>query len=155
MKISKGTVKNINKKLIASILAVSLTTPLIGCEGEQWSSIGYVNYVIDENGYINGIDGTVQYWNLFDCSFVKVYNNITDENYYTISLRDVTDVHYDIFTRQNLEDSEAFEVEYFGSIYTWLNALGTTKDAYSEEELRELLNIFIEKQEKDKQLVKE
>ena len=154
MKISNGTVKNINKKLIAGILAISLSTTLTGCGS---SYIRDINYTRDENEYINGFEGTIAYWNLEKCNFIKVHNNITDEEYYTIGLTDGwSEKLYDLFTRQYLEDSKVFEVEYLDTVYTWINALGMSKDCYTEEELRELLNIFIEKQEeKDKQLVKE
>lgn len=152
MKISKGTVKNINKKLIASILAMSLTATLSGC-----SFIRDVNYSRDDDGYISGIDGVVFERNLYDCYFMKVQNNITDETYYTIGLLNYWDKsYYDIFTSQYLGKEEIFEIEKMDWIKDWINALGMSKDRYTEEELRNLLNIFIEKQEeKDKQLVKE
>ena len=48
-----------------------------------------------------------------------------------------------------------FEKEYVGSVTDYLIAYKMVKDEYTEEELREVLNIFIENQEKDntKQIV--
>jgi len=159
MKINKGIVKNINKKLIAGLLAISLSTTFTGC-----SQIKDVKYTKDEAGYINGIDGTVSLKFLNSCKFAKVYNRITEESYYTIALNtdfdgfwnDEGSEHYDLFTRQDYENKGAFSVEYLDAVINWIESFGMSKDRYTEEELRELLNKFIEKQEeKDKQLVKE
>ena len=142
---------------LAFITSIALTTP--AC-----ASINDITYATDASGYIDSIEGTVSYKILEDCYFAKVTNNVTDETYYTIALNtddeiysDYVSEHYDIFNRHDYENEKVFTVEYFYdlTITDWLVALDKVKAEYTEEELRELLNIFIEKQEKDKQLVKE
>ena len=145
---------NIKKGAIALafITTIALTTP--AC-----ASINDITYATDASGYIDSIEGTVSYKFLESCNFVKVINNVTDATYYTIVLREgITAKPYDIFTKQYLNSmygETIFEKEYYDNVVAWLNALNMTKSEYTEEDLRELLNIFIEKQEKDKQLVKE
>ena len=57
MKFSKGTVKNINKKLLAGTLALTiLATGLTGCV-----SIKDIKYTTNEQGYVQGIEGAVSY----------------------------------------------------------------------------------------------
>lgn len=145
---------NIKKGAIALafITTIAFTTP--GCG----ASIDDITYETNANGYIESIEGTISYDFLEHCYFAKVTNNVTDETYYTISLVNdygPTIKYYDIFTKQNLHNVDAFDVECYDNITVWLNALNMTKSEYTEVELRELLNIYIEKQEKDKQLVKE
>ena len=160
MNFNKGKLKNVNKKLLAGGLALTMIcTSLTGCV-----SIDDIKYTKDESGYIQGIDGNVTYKILESCDFYKVKNNITQEEYYTILLSDIDffgnsiiySAYYDIFTKQNLTEGD-FELEIVGSITEYLIAFNMVKEAYSEEELKEILNKFIEIQEKEnnKQLVKE
>ena len=148
---------NIKKGAIALafITTIALTTP--AC-----ASISDISYEKNASGYIDSIEGTVSYSVLEDCYFVRVNNKITDEVYYTMMLHkadSVSFVCFDIFTRQviagNEKTKEIFDVETCDEVTDWLRALNMVKDEYTEEDLREILNIFIEKQEKDKQLVKE
>ena len=141
---------NINKKLLAGALACVLTTTsLVGC-----TTIKDFNYETDEQGYVTRLSSKITYSRINnDCKFIKVKNNITNEEYYTISIylfNSVTWRHedYDLFTSQNLSLGD-FEKEYVGSVTAYLIAYKMVKDEYTEEELREVLNIFIENQEKD------
>ena len=159
MKFSKGKLNNVNKKILAGGLALTMIcTSLTGC---LYDPINDIKYTKNELGYIQSIDGNVNYKILEFCHFQKVRNKITQEEYYTIVLQDkdffvffIT--YYDIFTKQNLTEGD-FEFEIVGSITDYLIAFNMVKEAYSEEELKEILNKFIEIQEKEnnKQLVKE
>ena len=148
-------IKNINKKLITLALTSTLIlTP--GCTGRL--EIDEVVYATDEHGYISSIDQKLSYDFLKKCRFCKVKNNITEEEYYTVGIH-VSNYRmpegYDVFTRQDFFKGD-FDLEIFDKLEPWLINLNMVKAEYTEEELRELLNIFIEKQEeKDKQLVKE
>ena len=148
-------IKFINKRIITMFLTSSLIlTPLTGCFE---NTIDDVIYATDENGYISSIDQKLSYDFLTKCHFCKVINNITEEEYYAIGIQ-VTNYRqvegYDIFTRQNFLKGD-FDLEILDELEPWLINLNIVKAEYSEEEIRNLLKIFIEKQEKDKQLVKE
>ena len=153
MKIKQGRIKNINKKILAGTLALTLLTcGLSGC-----TSIKDIEYRRNEQGYVDGIESNVNYKFLEKCRFCKIENKITEETYYTIvynasNYRWVEG--YDIFTGQNLFEG-SYNLEIIDSVKQWLNNLNMVKDEYTEEELKEILNKFIEKQEKNKQLVKE
>jgi len=146
-------IKNINKRLITLALTSTLVlTP--GCK----RAIDDVVYATDEHGYISSIDQKLSYDFLTKCRFCKVKNKITEEEYYTVGIH-VSNYRmpegYDVFTRQDFFKGD-FELEIFDKLESWLINLNMVKSEYTEEELRALLNIFIEKQEeKDKQLVKE
>lgn len=153
MNIKSGRIKNINKKIIAGTLALTLLTfGLSGC-----ASIKDIEYRKNEQGYVDGIENNVSYRLLEYCKFCKIENKITEETYYTIvynpnNYRWVEG--YDIFTGQNLFEG-SYNLEIIDSVKKWLNNLNMIKNEYTEEELKGILNAFIEKQEKNKQLVKE
>lgn len=154
MKINKGIVKNINRKILAGGLALTLFAS-VGCTSKT-----DMNYRTDENGYIVGIDGNVSKSILSSCFFCKVKNNITADEYYTI-YRLYTAVGHetfnkkvDLFTNQVLT-SENFEITDGYSVTSYLNALNKTKDEYTEEELKEFVDEYASTKEKNKELVKE
>lgn len=150
---NKVIFKSMNKKIIAGTLALTLiTSGLSGC-----TSIKDIEYKRNEQGYVEGFENNVSYNFLKKCRFCKIENKITEETYYTIvygasNYRWVEG--YDLFTGQNLFEG-SYSLEILDSVKTWLVNLNMVKDEYTEEELKELLNVFIEKQEKNKQLVKE
>jgi len=154
VKFSKGKFKNINKKLIASALALTLTSfSLAGCDDISISSI---NYSTNEQG---DMDFTVNYDILKHCSFFRVYNNKIDKEYYTIGLIDEYNGSYfiktyDIFTKEEIKISEC-SFKAITAVSHYLEDLDMVKESYTEEELKEILNIFLENYEKSKQLVKE
>ena len=156
MKFGKGKINNINKKLIASALALTLiTTGLTGCSDV---SIEDISYVQNEQDNTQSISGAVKYETLKYCAFYKVYNNKTDERYYTIALQDeyngsYTVKYYDIFTGQYLNYSD-YVFKSIDTVENYLVNLDMVKDEYTEEELKGLLNVFINNQENSKQLVK-
>ena len=146
---------NIKKGAIALafITTIALTTP--AC-----ASINDITYATNASGYIDSIEGTVSYELLEKCYFARITNKITDETYYTIMYHKNKPgyICIDTFTKQTVYGegfNDFFDIECYDGITDWLNVLNMVKDEYTEEELREILNIFIEKQEKDKQLVKE
>lgn len=156
MKIKNGIIKNINTKLLAGTLVLTLlTTGLAGC-----TSIEDIKYTKNESGYIQGIDGTVSYETLKSCDFYKVKNNIIQEEYYTILLYDFNfwdkNRLYDVFTKQDLTEGN-FNFEAIDRVENYLISFNMVKEEYTEEDLKEILNKFIEIQEKEnnKQLVKE
>ena len=150
--------ENINKKLLVGALTLAFTaTSLVGC-----TTIESIDYTTNEQGYVNGFSSKISYEEIRKkCSFVKVKNNITNEEYYTIRISlftaDLLEFNcFDLFTSQDLSLGD-FETEYVADVNKYLIAYNMVKDEYTEEELREVLNIFIENQEKDntKQKIKE
>lgn len=157
MNLKKGKVNNINKKLIASLAALTLvTTGLTGCSNV---AIEDINYVVNSEDGTKSISGTVSYETLKYCGFYKVYNNKTDERYYTIALQDEYNgsymvKYYDIFTGEQLNYSD-YAFKSIDTVERYLVDLNMVKDKYTKEELQELLNVFINNQKVEKQLVKE
>lgn len=153
MEKNKITFKSINKKLLTgAVVLVLSTTSLTGCY-----TINDIEHTTNEQGYIQGIDGTVSYDFLSFCDFYKITNKITGDEYYTVVLQNGGSFR-DIFTRQELKLSgEQFELVYIDVVENYLNYFNLIKDEYTEEEIREILNKFIETQEKEttKELVKE
>ena len=154
MKIKNGKIKNLSKKIIAGVLTFSLVgVPLTGCDA---ISIDNISYKENEQG---NISFTVNRENLNYCSFYRVYNNKIDKEYYTIAFKDEFNgsyliKYYDIFTKEEIKYSEnSFRAVI--SVNDYLEGLDLTKDLYTDDELKEVLDTFIEKQEKNKQLVKE
>lgn len=149
MKIKNGKIRNLNKKLIAGALTfVLITVPLTGCDARTVLDDN-ISYETNESGYISGITGTVSYEFLKNCRFCKVENKITEETYYTIgfNVRTYRWIEgYDIFTKQDFSKGR-YGLEIVDSVVLWLENLNKAKTEYTEEELREVLNIFIEKQE--------
>lgn len=153
MKIKQGRIKNINKKIIAGALTFALIgVPLAGCDA---ISIDNINYVSNEQGDINF---TIDYKMLEHCSFYRVYNNKIDKEYYTICLIDEYNGSYfiktyDIFTKEELKISEnSFKA--ITAVSHYLKELDMVKESYTETELKEILNVFVENHEKSKQIIK-
>lgn len=161
MKFSKGKVNNINQKLISGALAFALlTTGLTGCSDV---SISEISYTVNEQDGSQNIDGTVSYETLKCCSFYKVYNpNKPNGKYYTIALKDDYNgtlfvKYYDIFTGVELKyGNHGFQS--IETVENYLINLDMVKKEYTEEELKGLLNKFIETEinskKNNKQLVK-
>ena len=154
MKIKSGKIKNISKKIIAGALTFALVTiPLTGCDSISIDSIQYVTNKDGESKYLISNE-VLEY-----CSFYKVYNNKTNEGYYTIGLQDVWNdslliKYYDIFTKEELTPA-SFAIKSLASVKSYLTEDEVINNEYREEELKEILNKFIETQEKNKKLVKE
>ena len=155
MKINKGIIKNINRKILAGGLALTLISS-VGCTIKT-----DMKYRTDENGYIVGIDGSISKGFLSNCYFCKVKNNITEVEYYTILKKqpvftDRATFHkkYDLFTNQELTN-ENFEITDECSVTNYLNAINKIKDEYTEEELKEFVDEYASTKEKNKELVKD
>lgn len=160
MKLKNGKIGNINKKLLAGALAlVFTTTSFVGCKLN--TNKNNVTYITNESGNIVGFEGTIDFYELANYSFFEVKNNIKNEKYYTIAClkKDkqgkIVSIN-DIFTNEDL-NSSVFETKMHSNVAEYLLAYNMVKDEYTEEELREVLNFFIESREKDntKQKVKE
>ena len=153
MKIIKGKIKNVSKKIIAGTLGtvIIITTPitLTGC-----STVKSINYVKNEQGDGQCISGTVDYEILKQCDFYKIFNFISKKEYYTILYKEwLFGNYYDIFNNNKMYIKK-FDGEKISSVESYLNSVDMVKDKYTEEELRDILNKFILEQEKNKQLVK-
>lgn len=151
MKFAKGTIGNVNKRLIVGALSLTLlTTTLSGCGFK----IDDVNYIRNEQGYIDEIDGTISYEFLSNyCIFCKVQNNLTGNEYYTIAYRPSKVVpvwnsytYFNIFNNQNLKTSNNTYNE-IDNVENYLIELNMFKSEYTEEDLRQVLNMFIKMQE--------
>lgn len=151
MKLQKGKLGNINKKLLAGALALVFTsTSFVGCAKSEET----YTYETNESGYVVGFNGTMSYEYLSSCEFVKVKNKIKNEEYYTIadiyigryySLRSIKD----IFTKQELKYQDIFEYERICHVSDYLIAYNMKKAEYTEEEVKEILNLFIKNQENE------
>ena len=153
MNIKNGKIKNINKKIVAGTLVfVLVAVPLTGCNAV---SIDDIKYIKNEQGYVQSID-SIRKDTLKYCGIYKVRNIKEDKLYYTICLRDDFNgtyevKYYDIFTGEELKHSNySFHLVEILDEY-----LVEDKETYKEEELREILNIFVDNLEKSKKLVKE
>ncbi len=157
MDVRKGRINNINKKIIAGALVFALAgVPLAGCNAV---SIDDIKYSTNVNGDIQGIDGVVSSNTLNYCSFYTVYNNETNERYCTIGLMDEWNgtyfiKYYDIFTKEELVPAK-FSFKSIKSVNEYLNEINKIKQEYTEEELKQILNMFVETLEGNKKLVKE
>lgn len=145
MNLKKGKVKNINKKIIAGVLTFALVTiPLTGCDAVSLDNISYsTNDQGDLNFSINS--ETLKY-----CSIYRVYNNKLNKEYYTIGFMDEYNgsyliKYYDIFTKEEIKYSEnAFNS--IISVNDYLKEIGMEKESYTDVELKEILDTFLEKQ---------
>ena len=155
MKFSKGIVKNVNKRLLAGAFAATIiATGLTGCTGAV--SIDDIKYKKDEKGYVQNIQENISVDTLKYCEIYKVYDQKEEKRFYTICLRDDFNgsyhvKYYDIFTGVELVYSD-YRFLSVGSLDEYLVE---DKTEYSEEELRGMLNSFVETKENQKQLVKE
>ena len=153
MHFSKGKIQNINKKILTGSLAlILLTTGLTGCASV---SIEDIKYKKNEQGYVQSLE-TIKNDTLKYCGIYKVRNNKEDKLYYTICLRDdfngtLQVKYYDIFTGEELKYSDCV----FNMVEVLDDYLDSEKTEYKEEELKNILNEFVQKEESYKKLVKE
>lgn len=165
MKINKGIVKNINKKLIASLLAVSLATTLSGCD--ERANVGFYNwleYKKDDSG-------------MMVCKDVMLYDSIRHTKIVTFGVagkqstylayfasynngrHNQSDVYYNVFGGQVLYKKQDKETELTileeENLADYLVSCDMVQNTYTEQELKDILNQIKEdyEQEKDKQLV--
>lgn len=158
MKFNKGIVKNFNKRLLAGAIALTFAaTPLVGCSDV---SINDIEYTTNDQGYVRKIEDTVSYNVLEYCSFYTVYNNKTNEKYYTIGLKDEWNgtyfiKYYDIFTKQELVYSD-YAFHSIDSVKDYLTEQNNIKKQYTLEDLKQILSQFVDEYEKsnEKTLVK-
>lgn len=140
MKINKGKLNNVNKKIFAiGLTFVLIPTVFTGCTKKG------VNYIRNEEGYIQGFEGNVTYEYLSHCYFAKIKNNITKEEYYTIlkysTYGEFQAEGYDIFTYQDIVHGN-FNYEIMDLVTSYLNTCDMIKKEYNEEELYWILEQF-------------
>lgn len=153
-KTSKGTVKNISKKLlIDSIVFILSTTSLTGCKA----------YGFDYNKNNDGIryaTGTVDNNYMKDCYYIQIYNpkfeNI--ESYITVKQNEDGKIKYlDVFTLDTIyiENDEAIDVVNIICVDEYLTKNGIEKSEYNVEDMEEILEKMGEESpNKTKKLVK-
>jgi len=166
MKINKGTIKNINKKLLASTLALTfLTIPLVGCSKSTFE------YSTNEQGEVVAT-GTVDYDVLKKCYFVQIEKTIEiDEKNYKksecyIAKKQASrygQIHwyYDILTEKNVFSNdfadEGEQITKEINMEDYLYAFEKIKNSYTADEI-EILIEEIKKEfvvTEEKKLVKE
>lgn len=146
MKINKGTVKNINRKLIAGLLAVSLTTSLSGCIKKN--DPRFLEYTKDKTGNIS-YSGTMNYFYLSNVKFVVLETNDVRTMYLaSLSIIDYGKetekrIYRNIFGGQVLYDTsnknlDSKIVEEM-NIIDYLTSYNEIRQEYTERELKDIL----------------
>lgn len=164
MKFGKGTIKNINKKLIAGTLAMTLVmVPMFGCTNEQYTKFEYC--VNEHGGYT--YSGVLLYSTIKDYKVVVLEKN---DNYsiYIVSAVDGSDISknnyrkefYNIFGGNCIYDIQKdtdLNVVSEELLSDYLVVYDKVQNSYSAEEIEEILEqIKIDYSRKNnKQLVKE
>jgi len=154
MKINKGIVKNINKKLIASLLAVSLTTGLTGC-GEVSYGIPTETTDKGETVYTSTKYDELIHWK------VVVFDFKGEQSFYLVESASRGNFlkYYNVFGGQKIYDEALLNTELSILAEDYLRDYLITYDRvqteYTEQELKDILNQIKEdyEEEKDKQLV--
>lgn len=165
MNIDKGKISNLNKKLIAGLLAITLSAPLIGCNKVQ-QNYG-LNHTIGSEGqyvYPNVVFDSMKHYRIviFKCADeYSVYLTRVVSNMQEIT----TTYYYNAFggqllywsnSRGNASDDSLIIEKEFG-FDDYLIIKDEVQPEYTEQELRNIIEqIKTEhKKTKDKQLVKE
>lgn len=146
MNIKSGKIKNINKKIFAGVLCLVLLTPtFVSC---TTTDINEVNYSMNKDGSVIGINGTVSYDVIKECEIYKVTDKESLSTFYVIALfeRGWFDTYlYDIFTKEDYTNRRFILNEKLKSLEYYLNEFDMVKDEYTEEELKNILDQFYDK----------
>ena len=153
MKINKGTIKNINKKLIAGLLAVTLTTSLVGCTVSRGMQAAVT--AKGEKTYLNAQYNEMGNWK------VVVFELNNDEFCYLVEKVTKAGIsnYYNIFGGQRLytegNENSDINVVLESSLTDYLIAYDKVQSEYTEQELKDILEQIREnyKTQKEKQLV--
>lgn len=161
MKINKGIIENVNKKLLAEVLIFTLsTTPLVGCS----NSLKYEKNKQGELVCINKVKH----------SFVEDYKVVVFEidGKQSIFIAEVLETnsfsgrgtyrkeYYNIFGGQliysSLNDDTNLKIIEEEYLMSYLIKYDKVKSEYSEDDLKEILELIKNdyKKEKDKKLIK-
>lgn len=158
MKIGKGKISNINKKILASGLVLTfLTTPLVGCSNLNTT----FEYSVNEQGQCEA-SGTISYNELKKCYFIGVKDHQEDDIEYHIAYDQTNrcSVFKDIFTCAwvygSLNPNDRILLTHEKLEY-YLLKIDNIKTSYTKEDVEEILEqvkkIYLE--EDNKELVKE
>ena len=140
MKFSKVKLKNINTKLIASVLGLSLlTTPLLGCSSKDESMF---EYTISEQGEYQ-TDGTIGYQILKRCNFCVIENSYGNTEYYIANVIECkkTNYYYNILDGQLIFDDSIESqrnIVCCEEMEEHLLALSKVKAFYTGEEIKQI-----------------
>lgn len=164
--INKCKISNLNKKLIAGLLAITLAAPLVGCNNAE-QNYG-LEYTIDSEGryvYQNATFNSLKNCKVvvFECGEERIVY-LTEVVSYTHRYGSTTH-YYNIFGGQQLywinskgstgSSSMTIEKEFSFTDYLVIN--GEVQQEYTEQELKDILEQIKADYElqNDKQLVKE
>lgn len=140
-KTSKGTIKNINKKiLVGAITLVLSTTSLTGCRAYGFT------YETNNEG-IRYATGTVDNNYIENCYYIEINNSNSEniERYLVVKENASGEIKYlDVFTLETIyiEENEEYkhvEFENIISVEEYLNKNNVDKDEYSVEYMEEIL----------------
>ena len=150
MTINNGTIQSINKKLIASLLAVTLVTSMSGCKKDD---VRWIDYTKDKNGNVISND-TISY---FYITNVKVVGFKEGEQEFvrltSLGLQYSKDgserkTYRDIFGGEILYDtidpSSDREIVKEEALIDYLLQYDKVQQEYTEAELRNILNMIKE-----------
>lgn len=161
MKINKGTIKNINRKLIAGLLVVSLTAGLTGCaiqnQGLEYSENIQGRYVCNTRagyGYLK--DCKVVVFELNDVHTIYIVRKLDRTPLNSTAIRYH---YYNIFGNQLLYDtfseSSSLKIIEETNLTDYLIIYNKVQIEYTEQELKDILEQIKTdyEEQKDKQLV--
>lgn len=168
MKIKKGIVRNINKKLTAGLLAVTFIIPLTGCDEINTGSYPYLEYEKDNSGKMICND-VMTYDQIRQTKVISLGFDEKQTIYlahlvdYSTALSNRSRTYRNVFGGQILyqtpdEDTE-LTILYEANLVDYLVSCDKVQGTYTEEELKEILEQikadYESQKGKDKQLVKE
>lgn len=167
MKFDKGTIKNINKKILAGALSLALVTSgLVGCSTTELNSF---EYTTDEQGqYV--VSGTIDYECLSSRYFLVIdnpdYNTVeyyigskggiysrwTGNSYYYNNILN----NKRVFSEESLKQEKNRKLLVCEQLDDYLYATGNIKASYTVEDVEQILEELKTGYEKEnsKQLVK-
>jgi len=164
--VSKGRISNLNKKLIAGLLAVTFIIPLTGCGEMNTGNYPYLEYEKDNSGKMI-------------CNDVMTYGQISEtkvislgfdgkQTIYLAHLVDYSSVYSkrprtyrNVFgwqiLYQTLDEDTELTILYEANLVDYLVSYDKVQNTYTEQELKDILEQIKADYElqKDKQLVKE
>lgn len=164
MKFSKGTVKNINKKLVSGLLVLTLTTTgLAGCV--QYNNF---DYSVTEQGEYQ-VSGVIDYELFKNYRFIVIENKENNTNeFYICKAKHIIPtytrhyyVYFNVFNNEKVFDENKADgtrnLICFATLENYLYATNNIKKYYTIDDIEQIFNEMKENylNENNKQLVKE
>ena len=161
MRFSKGTIKNINRKLITGALALTLiTTGLASCSGENI----VFDYSVNEQGEYE-VNGNVSYERLDKCRFVVIENtsyNVMEFYICKYVAQPGSGIYsypnyFNVFNGQRINDnSNSRKIVHSEILEDYLYATSNIKANYTVEDVEQILEEMKQNylKQNNKQLVK-